>query len=278
MKKYNLFNEVFKRLAYYLFLFILLIFIAANFIYFPAKQTREVYYKYENLFISSDNQKINAWYIKPKDNFSTIVFSHGNGGNISVFFSILEPFIDKGYGILIYDYRGYGKSSGIPFETYLYKDLENIINYLNKEKHTPDDKIVLWGLSLGGAVTADAAAKRTFKGVILQSTFTNIQDMVSYRVSSLLFPWKNPQDKNIIASIVNKIPFLQTYNIKDKIDKIKSPLLILHSKEDTLIPYYMAQINYNNNKIAKLILSKYGGHNDGYWAEKDILKFLEDIK
>lgn len=118
--------------------------ICYNNIYYPKKQILDTNYKYEEVYFRSlDNTKLNARYIPPKENKPIILFSHGNWGNISWFFDIMIPFAKKGYGIFIYDYRGFGKSKGFPYENGLYKDLRASIYYLNKEKRTPNKDIIL---------------------------------------------------------------------------------------------------------------------------------------
>ena len=157
---------------------LLIIVYCPNNLYYPVKKVYPAYYVHEDIYFNAqDGIKLNAWYIKPKDGMPTILFSHGNGGNISYFFDILIPFAQKGYGIFIYDYRGYGNSKSFPFENGLYKDLRGAINYLNNEKNTPNKNIILWGLSIGGGVTSKIANENDFKAIILQSTFTNIKDM-----------------------------------------------------------------------------------------------------
>jgi len=251
---------------------LIIILVCANNIYHPIKEVYQTSYQHEDIYFNSlDGTKLNAWYIEPKQGYPTILFSHGNGGNISYFFDMLTKAADKGYGIFIYDYRGYGKSKGFPYENGLYQDIEAAIKYLNTEKKTSDENIILWGLSLGGAVSTKAALSHNFKALILQSTFTNIKDMgeaTLYRIT------KNENTKYIIKII----PFFQKYDTYSRIDKIKIPILIIHSKDDSLIPYKLAIKNASKNQSAKLKLVNDDNHNDYENSLPIIINFIENLK
>lgn len=198
---------------------------------------------------------------------------------MDMFFPMLKPAIYEGFGVLIYDYRGYGKSDGRPFETGLYKDLESAINYLNTVKNIKNEDIILWGLSIGGGVTAEIASKNTFRGVILQSTFPGVRDVAISKIKSIFFGnTTNATVDKVVTKIVYSLPVIQKYETKNKIGNIKVPLLILHSKEDEIFPYHLAEINYSNNPNAQFFLSENGGHNDSYWADARVLEFLDSLK
>ena len=138
--------------------FYIILFLCTNNIYFPSKEVYETKYPHENVYFKTiDGKKLNAWYVPPQKEYPIILFSHGNGGNISYFFDMLIPVINMGYGIFIYDYRGYGESEGIPFEQGLYKDARAALAFLNNEKNIKSENIILWGLSVGGAVTSKIA-------------------------------------------------------------------------------------------------------------------------
>lgn len=242
-----------------------------NHIFSPRKKVYPALYKHEDIYFNSiDNTKLNGWYIEPEKGFPTILFSHGNGGNISYFFDMLVPAAEKGYGVFIYDYRGYGNSRGFPYENGVYNDLRGAVQYLNNEKNTPNKNIILWGLSVGGAVTSKIAAENNFKAVILQSTFTNIPDMGIYtlqRVSGI------KQLGNIA-----KIPVcFQKFDTCSRIDKIQPPILITHSKDDILVPYQLAVKNSQKNKNAKLVLVAEDSHNSYENSLPVILDFIDSL-
>ena len=272
MNKY-LVNISVKRILILIFtgIFVIILYCSNN-LYFPEKEVYSSYYKYEDVYFkSSNNTMLNAWYIAPEEEMPTVLFSHGNGGNISYFFDMLIPAAEKGYGIFIYDYRGYGNSKGFPFEIGLYNDLRAAVKYLNENKNTHNNDIILWGLSLGGAVTSKIACENDFKAVILQSTFTNIKDMgLATLQKNLHLPYTE--------YLVNFVPFFQRYDTYSRIDKIKVPLLIIHSKNDSLIPYKLAEKNAKKAKFAKFHLVEQDNHNDYTNSLPIILDFLDSIK
>ena len=242
----NIFKKLYVRVILYFFI---IISVAPNLLYFPIKKVHETNYFVEDIYFNSiDNTRLNAWYIPAEKDFPTIVFSHGNGGNISYFFPMLEAVVDKGYGVFIYDYRGYGKSKGFPYEKGLYNDLRGAIRFLNTEKKIENKDIILWGLSIGGGVSSKIASESNFRAVILHNTFSNIKDEAKVRVRNIL-KWEKAE------AITNIVPFLQMYDTYGRIDKITAPIFIIHSKGDEFIPYQQAQKNHsrNPNSILKIV-------------------------
>ena len=149
--------------------------------------------------------------------------------------------------------------------------LTNNLLYLNENKNTHNNDIILWGLSLGGAVTSKIACENDFKAVILQSTFTNIKDMgLATLQKNLHLPYTE--------YLVNFVPFFQRYDTYSRIDKIKVPLLIIHSKNDSLIPYKLAEKNAKKAKFAKFHLVEQDNHNDYTNSLPIILDFLDSVK
>ncbi len=266
---HNFFKIPYKRVLIEICLAIILVpLICYNNIYYPKKQILDTNYKYEEIYFRSlDNTKLNARYIPPKENMPTILFSHGNWGNISWFFDTMIPFAEKGYGIFIYDYRGFGKSKGFPYENGLYKDLRASIKYLNEEKHTPNKNIVLWGLSIGGGVVSKIAAEENFKAVIMQSTFTNIEDMAVHQISKVT-------GNKYLSRLPKIVPCLQKFDNYSRIDKINPPFLLIHSKGDTQIPYEQAVKNSKKAKYAKFVLVNDDDHTEYTNSLPVILEFL----
>lgn len=243
-----------------------------NWIFSPQKKVYPCVYKHEDIYFKSiDKTMLNGWYVKPKNGFPTILFSHGNGGNICYFFDMLIPAAQKGYGIFIYDYRGYGNSKGFPYENGVYNDLRAAVQYLNREKNTANNNIILWGLSVGGAVTSKIASESDFKAVILQSTFSNVPDMGIYVVQK----FTGNKSLGFIAKIV---PCFQKFDTYSRINKIHNPLLLIHSVDDDLIPYQLAVKNLNKNKNAEFVLVKDDGHNSCENSLPVILNFIDSLK
>lgn len=259
-------------IAYYLILPV----VVSAMIYYPIKEVSSPYTKVENLYIkSANNVKINAWYIKAKEDKPTVVFCHGNGGNVSYYEYIMDLLSSKGYGVILFDYRGYGNSTGFPSEKGLYNDLNSVINYLVIDQKIPKNKIVLWGLSIGGAVATEIASKDTYKAIILQSTFTNLREEAISRAQA-------PFPRNVIAQNCMKVAaenliYYQKYESSSKINKIDCPMLIAHSTNDKLISYKMSQKLAKLNPKAHLYISDLGGHNEHEWFDDEALSFLDNI-
>lgn len=261
-----------------LYFIILPIYIESR-LYYPDTKTPVPPIKLENIcYKTPDNVKINAWYVKAKENQPTIVFCHGNGGNLSYYQSILKFLSANGYGVFLFDYRGYGKSTGIPSEIGLYTDLKSAIHYLEDKKRIFKEQIVLWGQSLGGAVAIDIAAKNKFKGVIIQSSFTNVKDMATYTLQTKYLNIKTPFKKNITSNFIKYMPLAQNYDSIEKIKNVQSPLFIAHALPDKIIPCHMSVKLSKANHKAILYISKTGGHNHYDWIENKALNFIQSLK
>lgn len=221
-----------------------------DYIFFPEKTItatpRTFGMKYEENFIKTeDNLKINVWFI-PKENAPLIIHCNGNGGNLSdraFKFSLLNSL---GFAVVGFDYRGYGKSEGKPSEDGFYKDLRSVVSFCENKGYKKKG-IILYGESIGGAVALQVATENNFAALVLESTFTSLNDMA--RVYYKLFP----------TSILLKSNF---DNIS-KIDKIHFPIVIMHSKEDEIVPYYMGKSLFEKANEPKIFLELSKGHNDG---------------
>jgi uncharacterized protein len=105
-------------------------------------KVKEIYFK------TKDGERLNGWFIPPSNNRSVILYVHGSGGNIGDRWAVMLPFVKKGYGFFMFDYRGYGKSTGNPTEQGLYTDVQAASNYLEVEKNIPRSEQVILGGSL----------------------------------------------------------------------------------------------------------------------------------
>lgn len=198
-----------------------------QFIYFPDKypkgpydQARSIRNLQDCWITTPDGIKIHAWYAPSDSARATLVISHGNAGNISHRYLILRSLQKHRYNVLMYDYRGYGRSEGTPSEEGIYSDGRAALDYVLTLPGVDSSRTFLWGTSLGGAVAVDVAIDRTLAGVILESTFTSAKD-----VASALYPFLPVQY------------FLQTkLNSLEKIKSLHVPILVVHGSHDTIIP------------------------------------------
>lgn len=184
-----------------------------------------------------------------------ILFCHGNGGNISHRLSYLPIFQSLGLSTLLFDYRGYGDSEGKPSENGTYQDVAAAWRYLIAEQQIPPQNILIYGESLGGAVASYWAETLTAlpplqqaKGLILASTFSHINDRAAE-----LYPFLPVR----FLSRVN-------YGSESRLPNIKMPVLVIHSRDDEIIPFHHGQKLYNAARPLKLMTIIHGTHNEGF--------------
>ena len=226
-------------------------------LYFPDKKIGatpdKIKLKFDEITLeTADQVKINAWWLPNDKAKATLLFSHGNAGNISNRLEKLKIFHDLGLNVLIYDYRGYGKSEGKPNEKGLYADAQAANDYAVKEKKIPADQIISYGESLGGAVAAHLAAGNKAKALILDSTFSSLEEMAKERMPLLAGLAKGKFDT--LASL----------------KKTECPVLVLHSPDDEVVPYKQGRSLFDTAKEPKSFVKLSGGHNDGFWKSKNV--------
>ncbi len=236
-------------------------------IYFPMKEIEATPgmfgLKFEEVWLKTeDGIKINGWLVPNINSRKVILFFHGNGGNIGHRLDKIRFFHALPASVFIIDYRGYGRSEGFPSEENLYRDAKAAYRYLINVKKFSPQQIVVYGSSLGGAVATELAAKEKVGALILQSTFTSARDM-AVRM--------NPLYRRPIIWIRSKFDAIV------KIGKVKVPVLIIHSKQDEMIPYQMSLSLFERaSEPKKLLLLEKGGHND-FFVTPEYLKSLRDI-
>lgn len=262
--KRMLHSLIFILIASWVLLSIFIYFYQPNLIYFPHKEievTPElISLDYEEVTLTtSDGIELNAWWIENPDARATLLFLHGNAGNISHRLNSLEIFYKLGLSVLIIDYRGYGKSRGKPSEQGTYIDAETAWTYLSNEKNIPPENIIIFGRSLGGAIAARLAEKHPSAALIMESSFTAISDIGKH-----YYPY-------LPTSLLARIK----YPSIDKISNVTSPVLIIHSHDDEIIPYQHGEELYEAAKEPKSFLDINGGHNDGFIMSKD--KYINGI-
>ena len=135
---------------------------------------------YEDAWIETeDGERLHGWFVPADNARGTLLFFHGNAGNISHRLESLMIFNRLGLDVLIVDYRGYGQSSGKASEEGTYRDARAAWNYLLSERQVPAGRIVIFGRSLGGAVGAWLASQPDVEpaGIVIESTFSSGLDM-----------------------------------------------------------------------------------------------------
>ncbi len=200
-------------------------------VYFPTRTIfatpKDIDLDYEDLYITTkDGVKINAWFIPANSGKITFLFCHGNGGNISHRTEIIRLLNYHGYNLLIFDYRGYGRSEGSPTEEGTHLDALATYNYLKEREDIVEEKICIFGRSLGGNI-AIALAARLDKGVLIsESGFTSVMEMA----------------KQIYGVKIPSVFLSHRYDALSKIKEVKIPKLIMHGKNDRLIPFGLQRV------------------------------------
>ena len=263
--------------CFYIAAMIAIYFAQALFIYAPQMPTRDlvatptdIHLEYEDLtLITPDNKRINAWYIPAKipeniqgnkQDTKTILFFHGNAGNISHRLETIKIYNQLGFNFLIFDYRGFGISTGKPSELGTYLDADTVWQYLIDEKKLVPAQIILAGRSLGGGVAAELAKKVRPAMLILESTFTSMTE-----VSAKHYPF-------MPTSLIVKHEYETNLKLKD----IHCPVVFAHSTNDEVIPFDHSQRNFAAANEPKQFITLRGGHGSGFLlTKKDYISGLQ---
>lgn len=247
---------------------LIVVFLILGFFYFRYFEKKNLYFPlrtieatpeainldYENVtFMTKDGVQLSGWFIPAESPRATLIFCHGNGGNISHRLEKIKIFNNLNLDVLIFDYRGYGISKGSPSENGLYLDAEVVYDYLINVKKTPPQKIIVFGESLGSAVAVNLAYKHDLAGIIVEGGFTSVKDMA----------------KRIL-------PFIPTFIYKSKFDSlekikdIKSPKLIFHSVDDEIVPFELGKKLFDAAAEPKEFVKIRGGHNDAFLNSQEV--------
>lgn len=247
--------------AVYIGLVVFLYLFKASYVYFPELPSRRVENSpaaaglaFESLQIATeDGETLDGWYVPAHEARATLLYLHGNGGNIGHRVEIIELFHRLGLAVLIIDYRGYGRSTGKPGEAGTYCDAEAAWRYLTETRHIPAADIVLYGESLGGAIAARLAQRHSPRALVLYATLTSVPDMAHelypYLPTSLLARYR--------------------YDTRAALATVRCPLLILHSREDEIIPFHHARELLAAVPGAKRLVELRGGHNDAPFVSRE---------
>ena len=255
---------VFILVSVWVLLSLLLYINQPKYVYFPYRDLeatpKDAGLAYEEVHLTtSDDIGIHGWFVPHDNPRATLLFLHGNGGNISHRLEKLAMYHQLGLAVFIIDYRGYGLSQGRPSEPGTYLDAEAAWNYLTKDKAVPENRIILYGESLGGAVATWLATQHKPGALILESSFTSVMDMGRHYYPYLPIRW--------ISRI--KYPTL------DRIKQVHAPLLIIHSLTDDIVPYAQGKKLFESAHEPKSFLEITGDHNNGFMESNG--RYLDGI-
>lgn len=170
-------------------------------------------------FQAADGVKLHGWYLPQPDAVATVLFCHGNAGNITHRTHVLEALTQQvNVSVLIFDYRGYGRSEGRPSEQGVLADARAARDWLAQRANLPPDEIVLMGESIGGAIAAILAGQEGAKALVLEGTFNNLPDVAAYHFPWLPVRWLIRSRFDAAAAIKNYLgPVFQVHGDVDMI-------------------------------------------------------------
>ena len=262
----------------------------ARLLYQPVREVaytpRELGLDFERVsFSSGDGLRLSGWYIPAPletrreksltgpagvDSAFTVLFCHGNGGNIAHRLDSLNIFHNLGLNCFIFNWRGYGDSEGRPGEEGTYLDARAAYNWLVEEKKVSPDDIIIFGRSLGGSIAAKLAGQVEARALIIESSFTSYVEMGRKFYPYMLVRW--------FARF--------NYSTIDYIRGVHCPVMIIHSRADEIVPFEFGVKLYEAANEPKEFIEIFGGHNDGFLVSGEIyidawrkwLKFLEEYE
>ena len=247
---------VYFGLALYLFVF------QARYVYFPELPSRQVEATPADIGLAfqavtlrtADGEALAGWFVPASTARGTLLYLHGNGGNIGHRLDQIEVFHRLGLNVFIIDYRGYGASSGKPSEEGTYQDALAAWSYLTLQKRLAPEQIVLFGESLGGSIAAWLAARQPPAGLVIYASFTSVPEM-----AQALYPM-------FPASRLVRY----RYDTRAALGNVTCPVLILHSPEDEIIPFSHGQALLEAAHEPKRLVQLRGGHNDALQVSREV--------
>jgi fermentation-respiration switch protein FrsA (DUF1100 family) len=200
------------------------------------------------LFTTQDGLKLSGWYVPAEGARLTLLFCHGNGGNITHRLDSINIFHELGVNCLIFDYRGYGNSEGRTTEEGTYLDARAAYEWLRETKKTAANNIIIFGRSLGASIAAQLATQVEARGLIVESGFTSYAD-----IGKKFYPY---MPVRLFASF--------SYNTVGYLQQVHCPVLVIHSQTDELVPFQFGLELYETANEPKDFVEIAGSHNDGF--------------
>lgn len=239
-----------------------------RFLYQPANQIEMtpadlgIYYE-DVYFNTSDGVRLNGWYVPYPGSNRTVLFCHGNAGNMGSRTELVGMLGRMELNVFVFDYRGFGSSGGEPSEEGTYRDAEAALDYLVSEKNCSYGNVIIYGFSMGGAVGIHLAAEHEPALLILEGTFTSYEDVARVLLRRTLLP--------IPVTLLTRFD----YPAGETVRKIKCPVLVIHSRDDELVPFTQGEEVYRNANEPKEFLEITGSHNEGYVGSVEYMSGVE---
>ncbi len=200
-------------------------------------------------FETPDRVRLNGWFAEAKHPRAVVLFAEGNAGNLTSRRSVLSRFRDElGASVMIFDYRGYGRSEGRPSEPGILADARAARRWLAERTGVAEGDIVLAGESLGGGVMVDLAARDGARGLILENTFSSLPDVAAHHL---------PRFMPVRLLMSTRL------DSESKIGQYHGPLLQTHGDADRVVPIELGRRLFRKaNEPKTLVVVPGGGHND----------------
>jgi alpha-beta hydrolase superfamily lysophospholipase len=225
-------------------------------------------YKVENaLFNNSIGNQLNGWIISPKEEYNgtTVLFLHGNAGNIVTQFTGVLPLVRQGFAVFIFDYSGFGFSDGKATRNNVLLDATAAFEYLLKQQNVSYDNLIIYGQSLGGHLATKIAAQNQnhIDGLVVEGAFSSHKDIAAET-----------------AGILGRILVSEKYSGIKSIGEFQKPVLIIHSTEDETIPFEHGKKLFDNANEPKNFFEIDKCHICGltYYSDSIAVKINEMIK
>lgn len=217
----------------------------------------------EETIRSTDGLALMSWYAPARPGQRTIVYFHGNAGTLGDRHDRVLGYLERGFGVLLVGYRGYGGNPGDPTEAGLYDDGRAHLDWLAAQGLGPDD-LVLYGESLGAAIAIQLATERRAAALVLEAPFASILHSARARYPMFAFDWLV---KDKFANV-------------DKIDKINMPLLVIHGALDQVTPQRFGRMVFERAREPKAAFWPSGaGHGDllQFGMVEAVTRFLDGL-
>ena len=225
----------------------------SRFIYFPERDLTAdptaIGLDFEDVALTTtDDLTLSAWFIPSEESRGTVLFCHGNAGNISHRLDSILIFNRLGLDVLIFDYRGYGDSQGFPDENGTYRDAEAAWSYLVETRAVNPGRIIIFGRSLGGAVAAWLAERYPPAMLIVESSFVSLAD-----IGRRVYPF-------LPVGLILRY----RYETAAHLAGVNCPVLVVHSRDDETMPYDHGVRLHQAAAEPKRLLTISGSHNQGF--------------
>jgi fermentation-respiration switch protein FrsA (DUF1100 family) len=207
----------------------------------------------EVVFQSGDGVRLTGWHVPAADARFTVLFCHGNGGNIMHTLDSVELFHEMGLNCFVFDYRGYGASDGTPTEAGTYLDARAAFDWLTQVKRVRAREIIVCGRSLGGSIAAHLAAQVAPAGLVVEGAFTSYPD-----IGARLYP-----------CLPVRLFARFRYDTLTHLRAVRCPVMVVHSRDDELVPFDLGVRLFDAANQPKRFVEIAGGHSDGFLTSAD---------